>query len=129
MAENNSSDQKAVGAFVIPNEPLGFDHKLTEYQVTLEALEGMTGVTFLPLIDKTKLVDLCSADTCQLLSAEKFELYILSRRLGSANSREKLDKIWRELESKKLVPDAFVTEVYENKRKEFEVKEKMKSEL
>ncbi|XP_064614048.1 nuclease EXOG, mitochondrial-like [Liolophura sinensis] len=129
VAENNSSDQKAVGAFVVPNEPLGFDHKLTEYQVTLEALEGMTGTTFLPLINQTKLVDLCTVDTCQLLSAQKFELHVLSSRLRNAKNREKLDKIWSELESKKLVPDTFITEIYEKKRKEFEIKEKQKSEL
>ena len=49
-----STDHPAMGVFVIPNEKIG-DVALTDYQVTLEKLEGYTGTTFHSKLDRSKV--------------------------------------------------------------------------
>uniref|UniRef100_A0A8D2LHZ4 Nuclease EXOG, mitochondrial n=1 Tax=Varanus komodoensis TaxID=61221 RepID=A0A8D2LHZ4_VARKO len=49
-----STDPLALGAFVVPNIPIGFDHQLLEFQVNIEDLEKMAGLIFFPQVDKSK---------------------------------------------------------------------------
>ncbi|KAJ8370970.1 hypothetical protein SKAU_G00109980 [Synaphobranchus kaupii] len=63
----------AVGAFVVPNRPIGFVHPLTEFQ------------------------NLCNLDSCKLMSTKDFSLYIATRKVGSAGNVFKLDKVMSEL--------------------------------
>lgn len=34
VAENKDGKPPVVGAFIVPNEPIGYDKKLTDYQVS-----------------------------------------------------------------------------------------------
>jgi nuclease EXOG len=35
MVENDQTELLGLGAFIIPNQPIGFEHKLQEFQVDL----------------------------------------------------------------------------------------------
>ena len=69
-------------------------------------------------VDRTLAPDLCSVDDCELMGREQFELYFLTRRVQSANSLHKLEKVWSELETKGLTPDDYLKELYNKKLKE-----------
>ena len=58
------------------------------------------------------------------MGREKFELYFISRKLESANTLHRLEKVWKEIEEKKLTPDAYTENVYNKKRKELKEKGK-----
>ncbi|CAL8294095.1 unnamed protein product [Lota lota] len=50
---NNNLDQSlspvpALAAFIVPNQPIGFDRSLTDFQVSLSELESVSGLTFFP---------------------------------------------------------------------------------
>ena len=57
------------------------------------------------------------------MDRDKFELYFLTRRLQTANTKERLEKVWKEIEEKKLQPDAYTENVYNRKKAEFKQKE------
>uniref|UniRef100_A0A8D2P2M9 Exo/endonuclease G n=1 Tax=Zosterops lateralis melanops TaxID=1220523 RepID=A0A8D2P2M9_ZOSLA len=42
-----SSEPLVLGAFVVPNDPIGFSHQLTDFQVSVEDLEKMSGLNWL----------------------------------------------------------------------------------
>ena len=123
IVDNGNMETTGVGAFIVPNIPISFEHTLTEYQVDLHQLEKKTGLTFAPKLDRTKTKDLCEIDGCKVKDREEFELYIISRKLESARTKHRLEKVWKELEEKQLQPDKFVTDVYERKIREIEAAE------
>ena len=90
----------------------------------LESLEKKAGVTFYPKLDRTASQNLCEKDSCKLMEREKFELYFITRKLESANTLHRLEKVWKEIEEKKLTPDAYTENVYNRKREELKEKEK-----
>ncbi|KAJ8024793.1 Nuclease EXOG, mitochondrial [Holothuria leucospilota] len=106
----------AVGAFVIPNQPIEGSAQLTQYKVRLEDLEKSAGVYFLPRLPPSKRVDLCSIDSCQLISQEALELYFVGRKLEDAKTLERLDSVWKDLERRHLVPDDYLIHLYKRKR-------------
>ncbi|XP_003227857.1 nuclease EXOG, mitochondrial [Anolis carolinensis] len=114
-----SADPLVLGAFVVPNVPIGFDHQLLEFQVSIEELEKMSGLVFFPRVNKIEDVrDLCEIDTCKLMSLEEFTLYIATRKLRSARTLERLEKIMSELQEKEIKPDEYLLKVYEKKKGE-----------
>ncbi|KAG9347783.1 hypothetical protein JZ751_003798 [Albula glossodonta] len=123
--KGSPSETLAVGAFVVPNRPIGFDHPLTEFQVSLVELERMSGLTFFPKVDRTRvpLQNLCNLDSCKLLSSKEFNLYIATRKVGSAPNPHKLDKAMSELKEAGIAPDSYLLNLYAKKKKEFESRE------
>lgn len=117
-----SPDLLALGAFVVPNNPIGFDHQLPEFQVGVEELEKMSGLVFFPRVDKDKDVqNICEIDTCRLMSLEEFTLYITVRKLRSARTLDRLEKIMSELQEKGIEPDEYLLKVYKKKKEELAV--------
>jgi len=47
-AGQTPSPVPALAAFIAPNQPIGFDRKLTDFQVGLPELERVSGLTFFP---------------------------------------------------------------------------------
>ncbi|KAH0627615.1 hypothetical protein JD844_003572 [Phrynosoma platyrhinos] len=114
-----STDPLVLGAFVVPNNPISFDHQLLEFQVSIEELEKMSGLVFFPQVNKNKDVrDICEVDNCKLMSLQEFTLYITTRKLQSARTLERLEKIMSELQEKEIKPNEYVLKVYERKKEE-----------
>ncbi|XP_067871278.1 nuclease EXOG, mitochondrial-like [Heterodontus francisci] len=125
---NASSELLALGAFVVPNRPIGFDHQLSEYQMDLEDLEKMSGVTFFPALAKAKWChDLCVMDTCKLLNFAEFTLYIAGRKVQNAGTLHRLEKIMAELRESGIEPDEYLQNLYQKKKQEVELKEPRES--
>ncbi|KAJ7322138.1 hypothetical protein JRQ81_018425 [Phrynocephalus forsythii] len=119
-----STEPLVLGAFVVPNDPIGFDRQLLEFQVNIEDLEKMSGLIFFPQVNKSKDVrDICEVDTCKLMDLEEFTLYISTRKLQNARTLEKLEKIISDLQQKGIKPDAYLLKVYEKKKEELAVQE------
>jgi nuclease EXOG len=68
------SELLGLGAFIIPNQPIGFEHKLQEFQVDLKDLEKSVGVIFTPKLDTHNVQNLCEINSCELMKREQFEL-------------------------------------------------------
>ncbi|XP_043922165.1 nuclease EXOG, mitochondrial [Protopterus annectens] len=120
----NSTEPLAVAAFVIPNQPLGFDHLLPDFQVNLMDLEKMSGLSFFPKIDQGKSChNLCEVDTCKLMNYKEFTVYITARKVQSARTLHRLEKVMTELKEADIQPDEYLTKLYEKKRAELESKE------
>ncbi|WAQ94183.1 EXOG-like protein, partial [Mya arenaria] len=115
VVEDKLGEPVAMATFIVPNEPINFDHKLTEYQVPMETLEGVVGMKIIPKLDRQIVGDLCEIEGCKLMDRTEFELYFIGRKLGSANTLHRLDKVWGELEEKKLQPDQYLKDLYNRK--------------
>ncbi|KAM8967169.1 nuclease EXOG, mitochondrial [Pelodytes ibericus] len=119
VRKRGSPEPHAIGAFVVPNIPIGFDHQLPEYQVQLEELEKMSGLVFFPEASRAEgLKDLCKEDPCRLIQLDEFKLYIAGRRMKSARNMHKVEKILSELREADLKPDEYLTSLYEQKKQE-----------
>ncbi|MCI4374096.1 hypothetical protein PGIGA_G00002230 [Pangasianodon gigas] len=124
VRKDHSSDVLALGAFVVPNAPIGFEHQLKEYQVSLTELERMAGLTFFPKLDKSQDVkNLCLLDSCELMDFKQFTLYITGRKVKGVKSLVKLEKIMAELKEAGITPDEYLTKVYFEKKQELLQKE------
>lgn len=124
VAENDSpNDKTLLGAFVIPNKPISKEHLLKEYQVPLEYIESKAGLTMLPKLDRKQARNLCKEEGCEVISWEKFEAFFIGRKLESANTMHRLEKVWKELSDKGIRPDETLISIYNSKRKELEGKE------
>ncbi|XP_078087772.1 nuclease EXOG, mitochondrial [Mustelus asterias] len=125
LAQKSSapSGLMALGAFVVPNSPIGFDHQLSEYQVELQDLEKMSGVTFFPALDKSRQChDLCEADTCKLLNFVEFTRYTAGRKVQNARTLHRLEKVMAELQESGIEPDEYLQSLYQQKKQEVEAK-------
>lgn len=74
VAENPTSNPKgdkvSVAAFVLPNEPIANETKITDFEVPVNALERSTGLELLSRLGKEKIVPLCKEVKCQLVIRE-----------------------------------------------------------
>ncbi|KAL7874706.1 hypothetical protein SRHO_G00056760 [Serrasalmus rhombeus] len=113
----------ALGAFVVPNAPIGFDHHLRKYQVRLTELERISGLTFFPKVETQSLKNLCTVDSCELMDFKRFTLYITGRKVGGAKTLAKLDKIMVELKEAGITPDDYLVKLYLEKKQELLQKE------
>lgn len=125
IVENDLSEPVGLGAFIIPNKPVGYDHTLKDFQVDLDDLESSVGVSFMPKLDTKGISDLCKVDSCKLMGREKFELYMIGRKLQGARTLKFLEKVWSELDKKELKPDQFLIDLYNNRKMELLYKEKV----
>lgn len=125
VQKESSEDLLALGAFVVPNVPIGFDRHLTEFQVSLSDLERMSGLTFFPKMEKAKaLKNLCEVDSCQLMDFKRFTLYLTGRKVSSARTLPRLEKVMEELRDKGIAPDDYLKSLYLEKKQELLQKEK-----
>ncbi|CAG2223449.1 EXOG [Mytilus edulis] len=67
IIENEKSEPLGLGAFIVPNQPIGFEHSLKDFQVDLKKLERSSGIIFTPKLDTVKIPDLCQIDSCNLM--------------------------------------------------------------
>ncbi|XP_051971009.1 nuclease EXOG, mitochondrial-like [Xyrauchen texanus] len=117
--KDSSADSLALGAFVVPNAPIGFDHQLTEFQVSLPELERLSGLTFFPKVSRTEhLQNLCDVDSCQLMDFKQFTLYITGRKVTSARTLARLEKVMAELRDAGIPPDNYLNNLYLEKKGE-----------
>ena len=130
MAEGEGKSP-VFGAFVVPNEPIGYDHQLQDFQVPLEKLEKDSGLVFFPNFDTSSALDLCNTDGCKLMSKEMMEMIMAGRRLRNSTSLEKLESTWIEMKDKGIKPDQFTMEIYEKRKAEMIVgcKNEVNSEI
>ncbi|XP_066301396.1 nuclease EXOG, mitochondrial-like [Branchiostoma lanceolatum] len=113
----------SIGAFIVPNQPIDFGPKLTDFQVPIEDLEKSSGFKFYPQLDRSKTKNLCEMDSCKLITKKEFELWIIGRKLQSARTQERVEKVWKELEEKKLEPDQYLIDLYAKKKVELAAKQ------
>lgn len=57
----------SVGAFVLPNNQIPNDTKLTEFQVPVDAIERASGLDFLPRLPMNQRKDLCKETNCSIV--------------------------------------------------------------
>ena len=122
LAEDDDK-QPVLGAFVIPNEPVSFEHKLHDFQVSLEDLERYSGLEFFPDFVVDKASDLCLTDGCKMMSKERMDMIVFGRRLRNSSSLDLLEKVWEEMKESKVTPDSFTTDIYEKRKKELQEEE------
>ncbi|ODV93568.1 hypothetical protein PACTADRAFT_71327 [Pachysolen tannophilus NRRL Y-2460] len=65
--QNPTSDALAVAAFVLPNDVISNDTKLTAFEVPLEALEISSGLEFLSKVPANKKKSLCKEVKCEII--------------------------------------------------------------
>ncbi|OBA21036.1 hypothetical protein METBIDRAFT_31658 [Metschnikowia bicuspidata var. bicuspidata NRRL YB-4993] len=70
VGENAGSAAVAVGAFVLPNEPIDNAQPLTLFQVPVEALERSTGLELLHKVPYYNKKDLCQETRCEIIVRE-----------------------------------------------------------
>nr|XP_012311076.1 nuclease EXOG, mitochondrial isoform X2 [Aotus nancymaae] len=119
-----STEPLALGAFVVPNEAIGFQPQLTEFQVSLQDLEKLSGLVFFPHLDRTSDIrNICSVDTCKLLDFQEFTLYLSTRKIEGARSVLRLEKILENLKNAGIEPDDYFMSRYEKKLEELKARE------
>ncbi|XP_004708737.1 nuclease EXOG, mitochondrial [Echinops telfairi] len=119
-----SSEPLALGAFVVPNEAISFQPPLTEFQVSLQDLERWSGLVFFPDLDRTHGVrNICAVDTCKLLGFREFTLYLSTRKIASASSVPRLEKIMENLRKAGVEPDDYFIGLYEKKLRRLKAQE------
>ncbi|CAI4043438.1 ribonuclease SKDI_10G0140 [Saccharomyces kudriavzevii IFO 1802] len=64
---NPTREDIAVAAFVLPNEPISNETKLTDFEVPVDALERSTGLEFLQKVPLLKKKALCKEVNCQIV--------------------------------------------------------------
>lgn len=70
VGETNGSKDIAVGAFVIPNEPVDNATPLTTFQVPVDVLERSSGLELLHKVPYTDKKDLCRDVKCEIIVRE-----------------------------------------------------------
>ncbi|XP_055985202.1 nuclease EXOG, mitochondrial [Sorex fumeus] len=119
-----SAEPLVLGAFVVPNEAIGFQSQLSEFQVSLQDLEKLSGLVFFPRLDRTSDIrNLCSVDTCRLLDFQEFTLYLSTRKLEGAQTVVRLEAIRENLRNAGIEPDDYFLKRYEKKLEELKAKE------
>ncbi|NWI12622.1 EXOG Nuclease, partial [Crypturellus soui] len=114
-----TTEPLVLGAFVVPNDPIGFSHQLPEFQVNIEDLEKMSGLVFFPQVDKIKDVkNICDVDTCKLMGFKEFTLYITARKVQSARTLHRLEKVMSELKEAGIEPDEYLLKLHKKKEGE-----------
>jgi len=119
LAEDDDK-RTVLGAFVVPNEPVSFEYKLQDFQVSLEDVEQFSGLVFFPNFVFGKASDLCLTDGCKMMSKERMDMITFGRRLRNASSSDLLGKVWEEMKDSKITPDSFTIEIYERRKKELQ---------
>lgn len=124
-----STEPLALGAFVVPNEAVGFQPQLPDFQVPLQELERLSGLVFFPRLDRTGGIrNICSVDTCKLLDLQAFTLYLSTRKVEGARSVLRLEKVMENLKRAGIEPDDYFLSRYEKKLEELKAEEQAGSQ-
>ncbi|CEP64390.1 ribonuclease LALA0_S11e03004g [Lachancea lanzarotensis] len=67
---NPNSDVVAVGAFVLPNDKISNETKLTDFEVPVDAISRSTGLQLLQNLPDNKRVELCKQVECRIVVRE-----------------------------------------------------------
>jgi hypothetical protein len=102
LATDPMLDKPLLGAFVVPNIPVGDKH-LAEFKVDIEEVERGVGITFHPELDRDKVGDLCIMSGCNLQDYKQFQQFFWTRRLKSPWNMRNLEKDWEEAKKKGVV--------------------------
>lgn len=120
-----SAEPLALGAFVVPNKAIGFQPQLSEFQVSLQDLEKLSGLVFFPQLERTSDVrNICSVDTCKLLDFREFTLYLSTRKVEGARSVVRLEKVMEHLRNAGIEPDEYFMTRYKKKLEELRAQER-----
>jgi len=119
-------DRPLLGAFVVPNIPVGNKH-LSEFKVELGEVEKGVGVTFHPELDRKMVGDLCIQSGCNMQDYKEFQQFFWTRRLKSPWNLRNLERDWAEA-MKKGVVNSELELVYNESKARLEEKELMKVE-
>uniref|UniRef100_A0A8V5G8D2 Uncharacterized protein n=1 Tax=Melopsittacus undulatus TaxID=13146 RepID=A0A8V5G8D2_MELUD len=96
-----ATEPLVLGAFVVPNDPIGFS------------------LVFFPQVDKTRDVkNICEVDTCKLIGFKEFTLYITARKVQSARTLHRLEKVMSELREAGIEPDEYLLKLHKKKEEE-----------
>ena len=118
LVEDNGKP-RAIGAFIIPNQPISEEKTLLDYQVNLEEIEKHSGLEFFPnLSNLQRIGNLCLIDSCKMITKAMADMINLSRSMKNVNSIEELDKIWKNINKKYKNVDKKLINAYW-KRKEY----------
>eukprot|EP00731_Ephydatia_muelleri_P031698 Em0023g205a len=109
-----------IGAFVVPNKPLR-DEELSQFKVSLEQLEAMTGIIFHSKLDRSKALDLCETQGCKLLSHDEFSRWFYTKRIRGARKLADVERAWKELTKKGIEPDEQLIKAYATRKQELGV--------
>ena len=107
----------SLGAFEVPNEPVSFEKKLSDFQVPLMKLVRDTGFYYFKNTNQSEIKDLCKVTGCKLMSREFMENITMVRKLSNAKNIKELEDIWKEMKTSK---DSYVVSVYQKKYKELQ---------
>jgi len=105
---STSTVESAIGGFMVPNEGISWSKDLRDFQLPVGEIERVSGLSFYPNLNRQKAVDLCQADTCNLIKHDEFQLWLITRQIGGATTKEQLQAAWKKLESKQLKPDDYL---------------------
>lgn len=123
------SEPLVLGAFLVPNSPINFSHQLPEFQVDIEELEKMSGLMFFPRLDKAKnCKNICDVHHCKLIEFEEFALFLTGRKIQSAKTLDRLQKVMSELKESGIQPNENLLNLYKKKEEEILQDQKMTSE-
>ena len=75
-----------MAAFEVPNEPITYEQKLTNFQVPLKKLERDAGFRFFHETRDFKTRNLCDFAGCKLISKETMENILLQRETRNAQN-------------------------------------------
>ncbi|SCU99429.1 LAME_0G03136g1_1 [Lachancea meyersii CBS 8951] len=65
--KNPTTDVVAVGAFVLPNDSISNDTKLTDFEVPVDAISRSTGLQLLQKLPENKKLELCKEVDCHIV--------------------------------------------------------------
>jgi len=125
VVEDPSISKPLLAAFIVPNKPLE-DIPLTEFHVELATLEKVSGLSFLPLLNRSSTGNLCSEkEGCQMQNYKKFQEFFWERRLKSPWNLRNLERDWKEATIKGVVNE-HLEKVYQASKEKLLLKESVK---
>ncbi|EFA81185.1 hypothetical protein PPL_06022 [Heterostelium album PN500] len=120
MVERKDMPEVMVGAFVIPNEPIGPDAVLTDYEVPVETLERETGLKFFTRLQQ-KTLNLCEYTDCKMMTERDLDIWNIPRRIGWSKNKRELDRVIEDAKSKNIdIETTNIIKAYNDKIKELD---------
>ncbi|KAF2071024.1 hypothetical protein CYY_007645 [Polysphondylium violaceum] len=99
----DDTEPVAIGSFIIPNQPIGSEAQLLDYEVPLQELQKKTGLQFFRKLDFSKVTPLSqNASNCTLMSEKELEVHNIPRRIGWAKNKKELNDLITDIQQKSL---------------------------
>ncbi|ELK13646.1 Nuclease EXOG, mitochondrial [Pteropus alecto] len=124
IGEDNVAVPSHLYKVILARRTIGFQPQLSEFQVSLQDLEKLSGLVFFPHLDRTSDIrNICSVDTCKLLDFQEFTLYLSTRKIEGARSVLRLEEVMENLKNAGIEPDDYIKNRYEKKLAELKAKD------